>query len=122
MPYVAPTAADLKARFPAFADVADPVVEQALAEAAAQVDASWIEADRFLATMLYAAHTLILDGQGTSTEAQLAGFKRLRISSLELERESSAKGSAFGDISSTSYGQRFLALRRKSHPPVAVVV
>jgi hypothetical protein len=119
--FVAPTEADFKARFPVFAAVDSAAVIGALAEAAARVDDSWPSETRFIATMLYAAHVLVLDSQGTSTEAQLAGFKRLKIGSLELERSASA-AAQFGDLGSTSYGQRFLALMRQAFPAVLVIV
>lgn len=116
------TPAQFKTRFPAFADVSDETVQSVLDEATARtVAGSWTSStDYDLAIMLYTAHTLTLDGQGTSTEAQLAGFKRLRIGSLELERQD-AGSTSFGSMSSTSYGQRYLQLVRLNFPPVLVV-
>lgn len=120
MAYTAPTAASFKVRFPAFAAVADAAVTAALAEAARQVDNTWLEGDRANAEMFYAAHILTLDGLGTSSEAQLAGFKRLKVGPLELER-AEVKGQTFGALGSTSYGQRFMLLRKQNHPAVLVV-
>lgn len=109
MAYDAPTAAQFKERFPAFASVADFDVENALSDAARRVDETWAEGDFARARMLYAAHVLVLDGQGTGREVKLSGFKRIKIGSLELER---AGDTSAGSLSSTSYGQRFLELMR----------
>jgi hypothetical protein len=43
-------------------------------------------------------------------EAKLLGFKRIKVGSLELER--GGDGSVAGDLSSTTYGNRFLGLAR----------
>jgi hypothetical protein len=129
--YVVPTAAILKARFPAFAAVDDAVVTSAIAEGTGRVDTTWPEADYQIAIMLFAAHTMTLDGLGTSTEAQLLGFTTLKISSLELQRSAGSKETgALGSLESTSYGVRFKQLVRKNFPgivgigdyPVAAVV
>lgn len=110
MAYTVPTAADLKARYPAFAAVGEPVVDQALLEASNRVDDSWSEKDYPTAIMLYAAHLLALDGLGTSVEVQLAGFKRVKAGSLELERSDKDGAIGAGSILSTSYGQRYSEL------------
>jgi hypothetical protein len=110
MSYTAPTAADLKARFPAFSTVDDGVVTSALADAARKVDETWAEGDFAMARMLYAAHVMTLDGLGTSREAKLLGFKRIKVGTLELER--GADGSVGGGLSSTTYGMRFAELAR----------
>ena len=105
MAYTAPTAADLKARFPAFAAVDDAVVDAALAEAGQRVDEGWLEADFATARLLYAAHVLTMDGQGASTETGMAGVKRIKVGPLELERDP-------GGLTATSYGARFAELER----------
>lgn len=109
MAYVDPTPADLKARFPGFVTTPDAAVQGALDEAAGRVDTSWLEADYRIARMLYAAHVLTMDGLGSSTETQLMGFRRIKVSSLELEREPGPSATAAA-LTSTSYGRRFLEL------------
>lgn len=131
MAYVAPTAADLKVRYPAFAGVADVTVESALAEAALRVDETWIEADFPVARMLYAAHVLTLDGQGTHKEAKFAslavsGLTSIKSGSMTVAlSESSARGETkkqkAGSLQGTSYGQRFLELLRVNKPAVVVL-
>lgn len=107
MAFTAPTAAEMKARFPTFAAVADAAVDGALEEASTRVGSTWDEADWHMGQMLYAAHVLTMDGLGASTEVQLAGFRRIKVGSLELERSASVGGSI---LSTTSFGQRYLAL------------
>lgn len=120
MPYVAPTPADLKARFPKFVGVDEAIIATALVEAARLVDESWPEADFALGRMLYAAHVLTLDGHGAGTEAQLnaegvGDFQSIRLGSLSLSRfakdSGGSSGSAFLDmLKATTFGQRFWAL------------
>lgn len=120
MARVAPTRADLKARFPKFAGVDDAIIDAALAEAARLVDDSWPEADYAPGRLLYAAHVLTLDGFGEGTEAQLnaegvGDFQSIRLGSLSLSRFSkdaaTQTGSATLDVwNSTTYGKRFYAL------------
>lgn len=111
MSYTAPTAADLKARFPAFAAVADATVTAALTDATRQVDESWIEGDFATGRILYACHLMTMDGLGATTEAKLSGFTSLSIGPLKLDRASTAGVSA-GQLESTSFGVRFKELRR----------
>lgn len=122
MAFTAPTAADLKARFPAFVDVAAATIDIALGDAALMVDDSWTsQADFTLGRLLYAAHVLTLDGHGSGAEAQAAssgalGFRRMKSGPLDLERFSpNAGGSAGGSLNQlelTTYGVRFKALLR----------
>ena len=121
-----PAPADLLARFPAFAGVDAGVVGTALAEAATRVDATWTPGDYPLGVMLYAAHTLTLDGFGSGAEAALGaagalGFQTFRSGSLNLERaaQPSRDGTA-SMLSETTYGRRFLALLRVNQPAVLV--
>lgn len=117
MAYEPATASAVKARFPAFAAVADALIEAALTQARRMVDETWLEDDRQPAEMLHAAHEMTLDGLGATREAQLQGFKRLKLGSLELERDTSAgaSGSTYG---LTTYGQRFMDLLRRNKPAI----
>lgn len=120
-----PTAADLVGRFPTFAAVPAATVTAALAEAGARVDASWTAGDYPSGVMLYAAHILTLDGQGTSAEAALAaagalGISTFRAGSLELERRPVTGADAGNLLTETTYGRRFLALLRANQPAVLV--
>ena len=126
MPFTVPTAADLAARFPAFAAVAPATLAQAIAEARTRVDETWLPADRTIALMLLAAHGLTLDGFGTGAEAASAaagalGFTGMRSGSLSLERQRSPRGAAEPSLlAETTYGRRFLALLKVNKPAVLV--
>lgn len=117
-----PVAADLVGRFPTFASVPTAAVDTALAEASIRVDATWTPGDYTLGVLLYAAHTLTLDGQGTSAEAALAaagalGVTTLKAGSLSLERGPAVAGNLLAE---TTYGRRFLALLKVNQPAVLV--
>lgn len=120
MAYTVPTAADLKARFPTFAAVADSIVTTALAEAAVLVDDSWSSQEDFtLARLLYAAHTLTLDGHGSGAEAAMAaegtlGFQTIKSGELTLIRGSKAAPEAFSTTQDSQYGKRFEEVRRRN--------
>lgn len=122
MAYDVPTAATLKARFPAFAAVADEAITMAIAEGSGRVDVTWPEMGYQTGILLYAAHVLTLDGLGTSTEAQLAGFRRLKIGSLELESATAAASASSDPLLQTGYGRRFAELARRVRGPAILVV
>ncbi|WP_084398281.1 DUF4054 domain-containing protein [Henriciella aquimarina] len=117
MAYTPADADTFKARFPAFATVDDAVIEDALDRARRVVDSSWMADDRQEAESLHAAHELTMDGLGATREAQLQGFRRLKLGSLELERESSGSASS-STYNLTTYGKRFLAILKRNHPAV----
>lgn len=132
MPYTTPTPAEFKARFPEFAAVADATVTALVSEAEGDVGVTWIENDRRPAVMALAAHLLAVSGYafaqaGSSGPVPVAG--PLRSSKVGDVEESygvaaGAKGSdrsASTDLDGTTYGQRFLALRRRSFPSAFVV-
>lgn len=129
MTWTAPTASEFKARFPAFASVDDDVVNTVLAEAALQVDETWVsEADFKLGINLLTAHLLTMDGHGAGAEAESAaagalGFKTMKSGNLTLERFSASEaGSGSGDtLGLTIYGKRFIDLRKRNIPGVTVV-
>lgn len=120
MPYTAATPETFRSRFPAFAQLSDALVTGALTRARRIVDETWCEDDRQEAEHLLAAHELTLDGHGATREAQLQGFKRLKLGSLELEREAGA-ASVSGTYGLTSFGQRFLDLLRVNKPAILVI-
>lgn len=128
MAYEVPTAADLKARFPAFNSVSNNTVEAALSEAARMVDESWTEGDFKPARMYYAAHLMVLDGLGDSKEAKISGLVLSGLTSIKIAnlgvgfakpKEGSSK--ALSTLMTTSYGQRFVDLLRLNKPAVVVI-
>jgi hypothetical protein len=115
VPYTAPTAQDLRAKFPTFAGVDDAVIAEALADAARVVDESWTEDDFRTGRLLYAAHTLTLDGYGGSADVagyQAAGVRSLSSGQLSVSfGDSVANGSTLG---TTSFGRRYLELASRN--------
>lgn len=131
MAFTAPTAADLKARFPTFAAVADATIDVALAEAALMVDDAWLSQEDFtLGRLLYAAHILTLDGFGTGAEAQSAAagtseYTTIRSGRLQLTKAGAGNAPAAQSVlTKTTFGQRFREVldRNRSGPLVANVL
>lgn len=127
MAYTAPTAAELKAMYPAFAAVPDDTVSAYIVRANRMVDSTWTEGDYADAIMLLACHLMTLTGLGAGAEAQvnaqgMAGFKTIRSGQLTLERGSGAgDGSNVPDEWSGSvYGRQFYWLLKRNKPAVAV--
>lgn len=121
MPYIVPTVAELKDRFPEFAAVADGVVQFALDEALTRVDTSWIESNYQIAILLYAAHVLALGGHDAVETEEDAGLSQITIGPLTLRYAKSSSSSSNDPIASTSYGRRFLELLRRNSPGIAVI-
>lgn len=119
MAYTVPTAADLKATYPAFADVSDATVGVHISRASTTaVDTSWPEAEYAPAIIDYAAHTMSLAGIGVQTEAAgyaRSGVNRVRSGSFEVQLDSArvAKASG-GSLDATSYGQSYKAALRRA--------
>lgn len=115
MPYTAPTAQDLRAKFPTFAGIDDAVIAAALADAARVVDEGWAEDDFKTARLLYAAHTLTLDGYGASADVaayQAAGVRSL--SSGQLSVSFADAGANASTLGTTSFGRRYLELAARN--------
>lgn len=115
MAYPVPTASALKARYPAFADVADATVNTYLGDASTTAaDDSWQEADYPLAVIAFAAHRMALLGIGN--HGQVASYARQGVTSLRtggfavsLDAEK-AKAVAAGSFDATPYGQEYKRL------------
>jgi hypothetical protein len=124
--YTIPTAADLKALYPAFADVADATVDAWIAKASTEaVDTSWQEIDYAPAIIDYAAHRMALLGLGVQSEVEgyaRAGLTGIRSGSFSAnfsdKKVSKASG---GSLDATAYGQSYkLLLRRNKGGPRVV--
>jgi Protein of unknown function (DUF4054) len=110
--FTPPVAADLIARFPIFAAVPEATIAGALAEAGIRIDDTWTAGDYALGIMLYAAHLLTLDGQGTGAEAALGaagalGFTSFKSGELHLDRPPAAASGQGGEIAATTYVRCF---------------
>jgi hypothetical protein len=136
MPYATPTPAEFKARYPEFAAVPDASVTAVIAEAEGEVGVTWIETDRRPAIMALSAHWLTVQGfahaqsgAGGVAVPVSGPLRSSRVGDVEESygmpaRASSGDGksaSALSDLDATSYGQRYLSLRRRSFPGVMVL-
>lgn len=129
MAYVIPDYAAFIARFPIFSDTAtypQPVVEALIAEAANNIDTSWLETDYTPAILYLTAHILTLDNSSAGDIPEVGGpsvitsesFAGMSTSYAKTQGgPGSASNSSFG---LTSYGQRYYNLLRKNKPPVTV--
>lgn len=126
MTYALPTTAELKTRFPAFASVDDSVVTQALTEARSGVGSTWNTlAEYQLGAMLLAAHTMTLDGQGTSPEAGFAlngtlGFQSVSDGGMSVSR-SAGSTDVNNPLAATEFGRRYLQVRRRNVTGIVAV-
>jgi hypothetical protein len=124
MSFVMPTATTIKARFPAFASVADGVINLMIPEAARWVDASWIETDRAVAIQLLVAHMLAVegakDGGATAIQGPVTG-RKLGDASISYGGNVAREMMSANGLMQTAYGRQFLALRQGNFPAVAVV-
>lgn len=126
MAYVEPTAADLKARYPAFAAVDDATIDYWLTDAHRFVDQSWTESDYGPALIAVAAHNMVRAGVPGIAGGDTSGFAAAGVTSFKsgtFSAEISEKvveQAAAGGWGGTSYGQEYLALLRRNRPGVGV--
>lgn len=129
MAYVAPTAAEMKARFPVLSALENATIEAFVSEASRQVDESWVEADYKTAIQYLAAHMMVAEGlvnsDGVAAVVGTTGpvkSESLGDASLTYsDRGGSGLSGDEAELSTTPYGQRFAELRRKNHFPVLIV-
>lgn len=128
MAYTVPTAADLKAYYPAFTSVSDDTINLYIARVSgasgADVDQSWTEGDYGPAIMAAAAHRMAragVIGGGSGSVNGTSGVERFRSGSVDVSFNADAvKQSLAGGWSSTSYGQDYIELlaRNRGGPRV----
>lgn len=123
MAYDVPTAADLIARYPAFATVAEATINVWITDAAATgVDTSWPEADYAPAILALAAHNMALLDIGDHGE--VAGYKAQGLTSIRSGgfsanfSDKAVADAAAGGLLATPYGRAYrLILRRVKGGP-----
>lgn len=134
MPYTIPTLSDFRTKFPTFAGVADATVNDAIQEASASVDQSWIEADYQPAILYLSAHILALNGAlfdalrmgaigGVIAAGQISEAK-VGDAQVKLSSSGGASGIAIEartGLSETPYGRRYRELLRRNQPAIALV-
>lgn len=148
MPYSVPTAAELKARFPEFATVADPIVTTFISAAANEIEPSqWIEKYYATAIIYLAAHYMWLYQQQLLVQAQSTGgvggggagsemqtyLSEMRWEDFQVSFGSSstnksgssswlqASGGASPLYGKTMYGQLYIELRKRNLPTVVLI-
>jgi len=119
MAYQIPTAANLIARYPAFAAVPTATIDVHIADAAsAAVDTSWPEPYYAPAIAAKAAHEMALLGIGEQSEAAgqaAAGVTSLRSGNFQVQFSADAvKRANDGGLSATYYGRAYKVLLRKA--------
>lgn len=126
MAYTVPSAADLIAFYPVFADVAPGTIAAHISRAATTaVDTTWLEADYSGAIIDHAAHTMALAGlepQDEVTRYARAGVTGIRSGSFSAQfsdaRVSAASG---GGFDATAYGKAYKAALRRSKGGARIV-
>lgn len=107
MAYTAPTSATFKARYPAFATVADATVDYWLTEVAEDC-ANWSDGIRARGEMALAAHKMAELGIVTGTiPVGVTSFKSGTFSATVSDKQASATG-----YDATVYGREFKQLAR----------
>lgn len=119
MAYETPTAADLTARYPAFAEVPEATIDVYIADAVGTAaDSSWLEADYTPAIVAFAAHQMSLLGIGATSEVE--GYARAGLTSVKSgDFQASFSGdvvkrASAGDLDATPYGRAYKLLLRKN--------
>lgn len=128
-----PTSAELKARYPEFAGVADLLVDMIIAEVSPMVDDGWVAADRKPGVLALAAHTLSREGYPARAGAGGGAFdptnrpvisRKVGDVAVTYGRTDGGADEASSggyNYKSTVYGQTFLRLLRLNSPAVALV-
>lgn len=125
MSFTEPTPADLKARYPAFANVADATAQVYLNDTAGDVDQSWQETDYIPAKCAMAAHLMALAGLGDIPEADVfaaQGLTRIRSGQFDISiSEARAEAASAGGLDATSYGRAYKRLLYRNKRGARVV-
>lgn len=128
MPYTTPTYAQFITRFPIFGNTTkwpQAVVELVLAEAAGNIDNSWVSNDYQPAIMYQTAHLLSTDNSEANTDPEVGApvvlsgesFAGMSRSYATVQGGSLSQSEMWG---TTVYGRRYLDLLRKNKPAVVV--
>ena len=117
-----PTAVSMRLKFPEFVDVPDAQIEFALEEAALGVSTDWYARDVNLAQMYLAAHLIAV---GLAASETLGGADRVQSETIGrmsvTYRAGGGSTATAGDYSSSTYGERYLALVNLNFPSVLII-
>jgi hypothetical protein len=117
MAHTLPTAAELKARLPAFSSVDDTMVNTVIAEISRFVDETWDETDYKTAAMYLAAHYMaregLIGGQAAGGVTGPLVSESFGDASRTFASPSSSTASLDAlELQTTIYGKRFAELRK----------
>lgn len=119
---IVPSSANIKVKFPEFADVPDAAVEFAIEEAARNVDDTWLPLDQALALMYYAGHVLMITlSRAESASGQQVTSERIGEINLTYKTPTQPTEADASDLTTTPYGIKFRDLARRNFPAVVVV-
>lgn len=115
------SATSMKLVFPEFGDMDNAQVQFAVDEASRGVGPDWFDADRDRAQMYLAAHFLVVARQRAASGTGQK-IKSERIGELSVTYADDPQPMAsMDDYSTTSYGERYLALLQSNIPAVAII-
>lgn len=119
MPFIAPLPAELKARYPEFAAVADPRVQAVLDETVLDVGENWPDEFRRPGMLALTAHLLAQEGTlrndataGASSAGQVTSVSVGDVSTSFADTSKMGSPAAMSSYETTAYGKRFLDLKR----------
>ena len=132
------TAAEFKARYPAFTGQPDAYVNAVLDEARGSVNDTWIEADRVPALLAYTAYLIVSEAAANATVSVGDGLSvgisgalsEVWVGDVKAKFSDRAGGSGGGDRSGSAstispaaalYWSQYQRLYRRSFPAVMVV-
>lgn len=139
MPYIPPTAAQFKTRFPEFTSVSDALISAIITEQQPQVGDTWVEVDRTPALMYLVAHLLTIQGEPQRSNEIAAGgsgasvangvMKRRKVGDVEVDYQNANERIGTGGAQSISgagyeltvYGRQFLTYLRRNHRTMLVI-
>jgi len=110
MAYTTPTAADLKALYPAFAAVPDATVDSWIARAERFVGTNWPDDYRADGVMAWAAHGMSTSGIGTGSSNSTQGVTGFKSGTFSVQISDSAANRT--GFYATIYGRQYLELCR----------
>lgn len=125
MAYTLPTVEDFRNKFPEFDEDyhTDDQIQDALDEAARNVDETWLEADYANAILYLAAHGIAVTDFGAESLGQ-DNLKSISIGPLSLSYGRTIAEAIAGDpsaLKTTVYGMRFFRLRKLNIPAVKII-
>lgn len=116
------TAANMKLKFPEFANQDDATIEFAIEEAARNVDDTWLAKDKVLAWMYMAAHYLSVSiTNATVVNNKQVTSERIGEISISYAQPQASVLKDPTDLTTTAYGMRYRELSKLNFPPVMVI-